>query len=200
MSVSPNTTPAVTLPGPYAIYTSTSSPVPPTCGMISLRPNDAKPFRSTTFVSGAFADGMSGQQSTTGNRLRDASLAKIVDDIKPFTSSSSRFISFSELIGYQWDGDAEWNGNKNISHLFRNDLLLKIYTSLIRGPSGASPRIHSSTSPPPRRLTPSPPSLQHTPAASSSRQEQENCESTSHSGHSHSPWRLQRHGEGQRRR
>ncbi|KAJ7353167.1 hypothetical protein DFH08DRAFT_804748 [Mycena albidolilacea] len=32
---------------------------------------------------------------------------------------------------------SEWNGNKNISHLFRNDLLLKIYASLIRGPSGA---------------------------------------------------------------
>ncbi|KAJ7838992.1 hypothetical protein B0H14DRAFT_2787984 [Mycena olivaceomarginata] len=213
---------------------------------------------------------------------------------------------------------SEWNGNKNVSHLFRNNLLLKIDASLIHGPSGAvglpklsrgctasaapypvqsptrpswrsgctlpipplpksatrrqstiahatrttfntssklwqvtrlglstfsrigialcsptqtvptapmdllgvrskkttkifshlaqaltrprSPRIHSSTSPPPRRLTPSQPSPQRAPAASSSRQEQENCESTSHGGHSRSPRRLQRHGEGQRRR
>jgi hypothetical protein len=63
-----------------------------------------------------------------------------------------------------------------------------------------SPCIHSSTSPPPRRLTRSPPSLQRTPAASSSRQEQENCESTSHGGHSRSLRHLQRHGEGQCRR
>ncbi|KAJ7836281.1 hypothetical protein B0H14DRAFT_3705389 [Mycena olivaceomarginata] len=207
-----------------------------------------------------------------------------------------------------WDGDAEWNGNKNVSHLFRNNLLLKrrgwppktiermhrircalpgaITDSAILAiwlhsadttlteigdqtsinyrarhsyylqhivealasnkawavdllaywdrtlfpdtdsPNGAdgsagreieeddedffasaqaltrprSPRIHSSTSPPPRRLTPSQPSPQRAPAASSSRQEQENCESTSHGGHSRSPRRLQRHGEGQRRR
>ncbi|KAJ7800173.1 hypothetical protein B0H14DRAFT_2900605 [Mycena olivaceomarginata] len=63
-----------------------------------------------------------------------------------------------------------------------------------------SPRIQSSTSPPPRHLTPSPPSLQCTPAASSSRQEQENYELTSHGGHSHSPQHLQCHGEGQRHR
>jgi hypothetical protein len=84
---------------------------------------------------------MSGQWSTTSNRLRDASLAKIVDDIKPFMSSSSRFNSFSELIGYQPGTEtrepfysrldapilySEWNGNKNVSHLFRNDLLLKV--------------------------------------------------------------------------
>ncbi|KAJ7714999.1 hypothetical protein B0H14DRAFT_2644293 [Mycena olivaceomarginata] len=89
-------------------------------------PNDAKPFRSTTLVSGAFADGMSGQRSTTSNRLRDASLAKIVDDIKPFTSSSSRFNAFSELIGYQ-------PGTETRSMLPYST----IYASLIRGPSGA---------------------------------------------------------------
>ncbi|KAJ7824188.1 hypothetical protein B0H14DRAFT_2597424 [Mycena olivaceomarginata] len=49
-------------------------------------PNDAKPFRSTTLVSGAFADGMSGQWSTTSNHLRDASLVKMADDIKLFGS------------------------------------------------------------------------------------------------------------------
>ncbi|KAJ7330514.1 hypothetical protein DFH08DRAFT_967050 [Mycena albidolilacea] len=36
-----------------------------------------------------------------------------------------------------WDRDTEWNGNKSVSHLFRNNPLLKIYASLIRGPSGA---------------------------------------------------------------
>ncbi|KAJ7864478.1 hypothetical protein B0H14DRAFT_3133722 [Mycena olivaceomarginata] len=305
-------------------------------------PNDAKPFRSTTLVSGAFADGMSGQRSTTSNRLRDTSLAKIVDDIKPFATSSSRFTSFSKLIGYQPGTEtcepfyskldapilySEWNGQKNVSHLFRNDLLLKIYASLIRGPSGAvglfdgqskrpaaktiermhrirctlpgaitnsailaiwlhsadttlteigdqtsinyrarhsyylqnivealasnkawavdllaywdrtlfpdadtphdadgsagreieeddedffgsaqpllhaqSPRVRSSTSPLPRRLTPSPPSPQRAPAASSSRQERENSVSTSHGSPSRSRQRSQRRGEGHHRR
>jgi hypothetical protein len=84
---------------------------------------------------------MSGQRSTTSNRLRDTSLAKIVDDIKPFATSSSRFTSFSKLIGYQPGTEtrepfyskldapilySEWNGQKNVSHLFRNDLLLKV--------------------------------------------------------------------------
>ncbi|KAJ7796445.1 hypothetical protein B0H14DRAFT_3494848 [Mycena olivaceomarginata] len=66
-------------------------------------PNDAKPFRLNTVVSAGFADGMSGQRSTTSNRLRDASLAKIVDDIKPFMSFTNNL-----RLTYSWTERRGW--------------------------------------------------------------------------------------------
>ncbi|KAJ7236319.1 hypothetical protein C8J57DRAFT_1376700 [Mycena rebaudengoi] len=99
-----------------------------------------------------FTDGMSSQRSSTSNRLRGASLAKIVDDIKPFETSSGRFNAFAKFIGHQpgtetsepfyskldvpvlYDG---WHGKKDLNRLFRNPILLKIHACIIRGPNGA---------------------------------------------------------------
>ncbi|KAJ7289791.1 hypothetical protein C8J57DRAFT_1278429 [Mycena rebaudengoi] len=99
-----------------------------------------------------FTDGMSSQRSSTSNRLRGASLAKIVDDIKPFETSSGCFNAFAKFIGHQpgteisepfyskldvpvlYDG---WHGKKDLNRLFRNPILLKIHACIIRGPNGA---------------------------------------------------------------
>ncbi|KAJ7124795.1 hypothetical protein C8R43DRAFT_1135473 [Mycena crocata] len=115
-------------------------------------PNDVKHLRSTDLISGAFIDGMSQQRSSTSNRLRGASLGKIVDDVKPFATSSGRFNAFAKFIGYQpgtetrepyyskldvpvlYDG---WQGSKDLNTLFRGPALLKIQASVIRGPNGA---------------------------------------------------------------
>ncbi|KAJ7128628.1 hypothetical protein C8R44DRAFT_616106 [Mycena epipterygia] len=95
---------------------------------------------------------MSGQRSSTSHRLRGQSLAKIVDDIKPFDTSSGRFNAFTKFIGYQPGTDTRepyyskldvpvlydgWDGQKDLNTLFRNPILLKIYASTIRGPNGA---------------------------------------------------------------
>ncbi|KAJ6563546.1 hypothetical protein B0H10DRAFT_2200622 [Mycena sp. CBHHK59/15] len=68
--------------------------------ILQFLPNDVKHLRTTELISGAFTDGMSGQRSTTSNRLRSPSLAKIVDDVKPFNILwPLRW--FAKLIGYQ---------------------------------------------------------------------------------------------------
>ncbi|KAJ7775942.1 hypothetical protein DFH07DRAFT_951849 [Mycena maculata] len=115
-------------------------------------PHDIKHLRTTNLISGAFIDGMSSQRSSTSNRLRVASLSKIVDDVKPFETSSGRFNAFAKLIGYQpgtdnrepyyskldvpilYDG---WQGKKDLNSFLRGPILLKIHASIIRGPSGA---------------------------------------------------------------
>ncbi|KAJ6623751.1 hypothetical protein B0H10DRAFT_778561 [Mycena sp. CBHHK59/15] len=120
--------------------------------ILHFLPDDVKHLRTTELISGAFIDGMSGQRSSTSSQLRGASLAKIVDDVKPFTTSSSRFDAFAALIGYQpgtetrepyyskldvpilYDG---WQGQKDLTRLFRGPCLLKIHASIIRGPNGA---------------------------------------------------------------
>ncbi|KAJ6632249.1 hypothetical protein B0H10DRAFT_2206634 [Mycena sp. CBHHK59/15] len=120
--------------------------------ILHFLPDDVKHLCTTELISGAFIDGMSGQRSSTSSRLRGASLTKIVDDVKPFTTSSSRFDAFAVLIGYQpgtetrepyyskldvpilYDG---WQGQKDLTCLFRGPCLLKIRASIIRGPNGA---------------------------------------------------------------
>ncbi|KAJ6583668.1 hypothetical protein B0H10DRAFT_1962107 [Mycena sp. CBHHK59/15] len=79
-------------------------------------------------------------------------LAKIVDSVKPFETSSGRFNAFAELIGYQPGTDTRepyyskldvsllydgWQGKKDVNSLFRNPIILKTYASVIRGPNGA---------------------------------------------------------------
>ncbi|KAJ7214382.1 hypothetical protein GGX14DRAFT_562597 [Mycena pura] len=115
-------------------------------------PDDVKRLRTTELISGAFTDGMASQRSSTSNRLRGASLSKIVDNVKPFETSSGRFNAFAELIGYQPGTDTRepyyskldvpllydaWQGKKDLNSLFRNPIILKTYASVIRGPNGA---------------------------------------------------------------
>ncbi|KAF7324391.1 hypothetical protein MVEN_02645000 [Mycena venus] len=115
-------------------------------------PDDIKHLRKTNLISGAFIDGMSGQRSNTSNRLRVASLANIVDDVKPFETSASRFNAFAKLIGYQPGTDTRdpyyskldvpilydnWQGQKDLNSFLRGPILLKIHASIIRGPNGA---------------------------------------------------------------
>ncbi|KAJ7196838.1 hypothetical protein GGX14DRAFT_303646, partial [Mycena pura] len=103
-------------------------------------PDDVKRLRTTELISGAFTDGMASQRSSTSNRLRGASLSKIVDNVKPFETSSGRFNAFAELIGYQPGTDTRepyyskldvpllydaWQGKKDLNSLFRNPIILK---------------------------------------------------------------------------
>src|ERR1700761_2086047 len=84
---------------------------------------------------------MASQRSSTSNRLRGASLSKIVDNVKPFETSSGRFNAFAELIGYQPGTDTRepyyskldvpllynaWQGKKDLNSLFRNPIILKV--------------------------------------------------------------------------
>ncbi|KAJ7727435.1 hypothetical protein DFH07DRAFT_970192 [Mycena maculata] len=115
-------------------------------------PNDIKHLRKTDLISGVFIDGMSGQRSSISNRLRGASLPHIVDDVKPFKTSSGRFNAFATLIGYQPGTDTRepyyskldvpilydrWQGKKDLKTFLRGPVLLNIHASIIRGPNGA---------------------------------------------------------------
>ncbi|KAJ7259019.1 hypothetical protein C8J57DRAFT_1472227, partial [Mycena rebaudengoi] len=120
--------------------------------VLKYLPDDVKHLRTKGLISGAFTDGMSSQCSSTSNRLRGASLAKIVDEIKPFETSSGRLNAFAKFIGHQprtetsepfyskldvpvlYDG---WHGKKDLNRLFRNPILLKIHACIICGPNGA---------------------------------------------------------------
>ncbi|KAJ7694109.1 hypothetical protein B0H17DRAFT_1199366 [Mycena rosella] len=120
--------------------------------ILAYLPDDVRHLRTTDLIAGAFANGMSGQRSSTSNRLRGQSLAKIVDEIKPFATATSRKSAFAEFIGYQPGTKTrepyyskldvpvlhdEWRGEKDLNTIFRNPILLKIYASQIRGPNGA---------------------------------------------------------------
>ncbi|KAJ6613971.1 hypothetical protein B0H10DRAFT_2436245 [Mycena sp. CBHHK59/15] len=116
--------------------------------ILQFLPNDVKHLRTTELISGAFTDGMSGQRSTTSNRLRGPSLAKIVDDVKPFATSSGRFDAFAKLIGYQPGTDTcepyyskldvpiLYDGGK-ARRILLNSSVANIHASIIRGPNGA---------------------------------------------------------------
>ncbi|KAJ7107879.1 hypothetical protein C8R44DRAFT_885273 [Mycena epipterygia] len=109
--------------------------------------NEYKPW-----VQDSFLDGLHAQRAFISHRLRTEALHVIVDDVKEFTTSASRFDNFSKLIGYKpatntsaafYDRFAvpilydEWDGKVDLNHIFRGPLLLKVFVSIIRGPRGA---------------------------------------------------------------
>ncbi|KAJ7760063.1 hypothetical protein DFH07DRAFT_957719 [Mycena maculata] len=120
--------------------------------VLQFLPNDVKHLRTTELISGAFSDGMSSQRSSTSHRLRGPGLIHLVEDVKPFATSPSCHITFRTVIGWQPGTETrepyyskldvpilydEWQGEKNLAHLFRGPCLLKIHATIIRGPNGA---------------------------------------------------------------
>ncbi|KAJ7804306.1 hypothetical protein B0H14DRAFT_3774855 [Mycena olivaceomarginata] len=107
--------------------------------LIVLLPSDAVPLRTEPWIAGAFEDGMSGQRSTTSNRLRHASLQVLMgaNQVKHFRSSNSCFDAFAALIGYKpvtdttaahylafdteilYDND-NYDGTINVDKIFRH--------------------------------------------------------------------------------
>ncbi|KAJ7024039.1 hypothetical protein C8F04DRAFT_1068796 [Mycena alexandri] len=131
--------------------------------IVALLPADARAFRDQEWIGCSFEDGMKGMRSSIHTRLRSESLSLIVTYINrffpeqsatvdDFDTSASRFAAFKKLIGYQsatadaaafyshlkaevlYDG---YDGTMNVDKIFRGPLLLIIYVSIIRGPSGA---------------------------------------------------------------
>ncbi|KAJ7603426.1 hypothetical protein B0H17DRAFT_1121704 [Mycena rosella] len=105
-----------------------------------------------TQLTPQFLDGLHGQRASIRHRLRTEALHSIADDVKDFATSTSRFDAFSELIGYTPAPDNseafygrfevpilydKWDGEIDLDHLFRGDMLLKVLASIIRGPQGA---------------------------------------------------------------
>ncbi|KAK6983846.1 hypothetical protein R3P38DRAFT_2807856 [Favolaschia claudopus] len=113
-------------------------------------PEDIHRHRTTRLVANSFEDGMKSQLSNTSTRLRGPALRYIVDDTRPFKSSSSRFNAFRTDIGYQTGTATKepfysktkvpilyLTGVQDLDGFLRGPVLLNIYASIIRGPKGA---------------------------------------------------------------
>ncbi|KAJ7429680.1 hypothetical protein FB451DRAFT_1575413 [Mycena latifolia] len=120
--------------------------------ILAVLPDKLKPKISQSWVQDSFLDGLHGQRSSIHHRLRTEALHVIVDDEKAFETSTSRFDTFSQLIGYKPATDSsqafydrfevpilydQWDGKIEVNKLFRGNRLLEIYASIIRGPRGA---------------------------------------------------------------
>ncbi|KAJ7710512.1 hypothetical protein B0H17DRAFT_1324231 [Mycena rosella] len=113
--------------------------------ILALLPNDVRPKISQPWVQDSFLDGLHGQRASIRHRLRTEALHIIAENVKDFTTSASRFDTFSKFIGYKSATGSsepfydrfEWDGKIDLDHLFRGDVLLKVFASIIRGPRGA---------------------------------------------------------------
>ncbi|KAJ7888423.1 hypothetical protein B0H14DRAFT_2562393 [Mycena olivaceomarginata] len=120
--------------------------------ILKYLPADVLHIRKTDLISGAVLSTVwvANAPPPATNRFRGPSLAKIVDDTKPFESSSARFNAIAALIGYQRGTDTQdpyyskldvpvlydgWQGEKDPQYS-----LPKPHSSqacIIRGPNGA---------------------------------------------------------------
>ncbi|KAJ7486612.1 hypothetical protein FB451DRAFT_1227644 [Mycena latifolia] len=120
--------------------------------ILAVLPGDVKPKITQRWVQDSFLDGLHAQRTSIRHRLRTEALHVLVDDVKVFATSASRFATFSKRIGYKPATDKsqafydrfevpilydQWDGKIDLNHLFRGKLLLEVYVSLIRGPRGA---------------------------------------------------------------
>ncbi|KAJ7811932.1 hypothetical protein B0H13DRAFT_2383572 [Mycena leptocephala] len=121
--------------------------------ILAILPDDVRPKVNKRWVQDSFLDGLHNQRSSMGYRVRTEALQYIVDDVKLFATSASRFDAFSELIGYKpatktsqafyerfevpllYD---KWDGTINVNGLFRGNAALEVYVSCIRGRQGAN--------------------------------------------------------------
>ncbi|KAJ7023966.1 hypothetical protein C8F04DRAFT_1132586, partial [Mycena alexandri] len=112
--------------------------------IVALLPADARAFRDQEWIGCSSLSLI----VTYINRFFPEQSATVDD----FDTSASRFAAFKKLIGYQsatadaaafyshlkaevlYDG---YDGTMNVDKIFRGPLLLIIYVSIIRGPSGA---------------------------------------------------------------
>ncbi|KAJ7863382.1 hypothetical protein B0H13DRAFT_2354218 [Mycena leptocephala] len=120
--------------------------------ILAILPDDVKPKIKQRWVQDSFLDGLHSQRSSMGYRVRTEALQYIVDDVKLFATSASRFDAFSKLIGYKPATNTsqafydrfevpllydKWDGTINVNALFRGNVVLEVYVSCIRGRRGA---------------------------------------------------------------
>ncbi|KAJ6550959.1 hypothetical protein DFH09DRAFT_1319532 [Mycena vulgaris] len=120
--------------------------------ILEVLPDEVEPKISQTWVQDSFLDGLSVQRTSIRYRLRTEAIHHLVDDVKACATSASRFERFSALIGHKpatgksqafYDRWAvlvlydKWDGHVDLNGLFRGELPVKIYVSIIRGPHGA---------------------------------------------------------------
>ncbi|KAJ7909987.1 hypothetical protein B0H13DRAFT_2329795 [Mycena leptocephala] len=121
--------------------------------ILAILPDDVRPKVNKRWVQDSFLDGLHNQRSSMGYRVRTEALQYIVDDVKLFATSASRFGAFSELIGYKPATKTsqafyerfevpllygKWDGTINVNGLFRGNAALEVYVSCIRGRQGAN--------------------------------------------------------------
>ncbi|KAJ6627811.1 hypothetical protein B0H10DRAFT_310305 [Mycena sp. CBHHK59/15] len=120
--------------------------------ILAVLPDQVKPKIKQLWVQDSFLDGLHSQRASIRYRLRTEALHVIVEDVKVFATSASRFDAFSELIGYKRATETseafydrfevpilydQWDGKIDLDHLFRGNRLLEVFASVIRGPRGA---------------------------------------------------------------
>ncbi|KAJ7817726.1 hypothetical protein B0H13DRAFT_2379460 [Mycena leptocephala] len=120
--------------------------------ILAILPDDVKQKIKQRWVQDSFLDGLHSQRSSMGYRVRTEALQYIVDDVKLFAMSASRFDAFSKLIGYKPATNTsqafydrfevpllydKWDGTINVNALFRGNVVLEVYVSCIRGRRGA---------------------------------------------------------------
>ncbi|KAJ7920715.1 hypothetical protein B0H13DRAFT_1867219 [Mycena leptocephala] len=108
--------------------------------------------RANSKDQAAFLDGLHSQRSSMGYHVRTEALQYIVDNVKLFATSASRFDAFSKLIGYKPATNTsqafydrfevpllydKWDGTINVNTLFRGNVVLEVYVSCICGRHGA---------------------------------------------------------------
>ncbi|KAJ7136491.1 hypothetical protein C8R43DRAFT_1109967 [Mycena crocata] len=120
--------------------------------VLAVLPDDLRPKLNQPWVQDSFVDGLHSQRSSIRHRIRTEALHLLVDDVKAFDTTTSRFETFSKLIGYKPATESsqafydrfevpilydKWNGVVEVNGLFRGPRLLEAYASVIRGPRGA---------------------------------------------------------------
>ncbi|KAJ7608964.1 hypothetical protein DFH06DRAFT_1247177 [Mycena polygramma] len=120
--------------------------------ILAVLPDSVRPKIDQEWVQDSFLDGMQGQRSSIHYRLRTEALPSLVDDPKQLDTSASRFDNFAQRIGYKpgtagsapsWSRWAvpilydEWDGKVDVDHLFRGDMPIMVFVSVVRGPKGA---------------------------------------------------------------
>ncbi|KAJ7936801.1 hypothetical protein B0H13DRAFT_1852871 [Mycena leptocephala] len=120
--------------------------------ILTVLPDDVKSKIKQRWVQDSFMDGLHSQRSSMGYRVRTEALQYIVDDVKLFATSASRFDAFSKLISYKPATNTsqafydrfevpllynKWDGTINVNSLFRGNVVLEVYVSFIRGRQGA---------------------------------------------------------------
>ncbi|KAJ7500697.1 hypothetical protein B0H11DRAFT_2225091 [Mycena galericulata] len=120
--------------------------------ILAVLPDQVKPKIKQLWVQDSFLDGLHSQRASIRHRLRTEALHVIVEDVKVFATSASRFDAFSKLIGYKLATETseafydrfevpilydQWDGKIDLDHLFRGNRLLEVFASVIRGPRGA---------------------------------------------------------------
>ncbi|KAJ7667773.1 hypothetical protein DFH06DRAFT_1381489 [Mycena polygramma] len=120
--------------------------------ILAMLPDSVRPKISQEWVQDSFLDGMQGQRSSIHHRLRTQALPFLVEDVKALATSASRLDNFGKRLGYKpgtadsapsWSRWAvpilydRWEGVVDVDHLFRGEMPIMVFVSVVRGPKGA---------------------------------------------------------------